>query len=98
MANFAYPNSSVDTIVGLIQYDNSVTGGMFGIAILVSFFIIIMLALKTFEINKAFAGAAFVTAILGFLLRMMDVLADRFLWIPFVLLALSIVWLQFSDT
>lgn len=97
MANFRYPNSTdVSSIVNLLGYNNDVTGGWFGLVILIMVFVISVLSLKTFEMNKAVTAAAFFTAIVGLLFRLMGILADNYFWIPWIFVALGVIWLQFE--
>lgn len=95
MANFPYPNGT-DSIIGLIQYDNTVTQGYFGLVVLIGFFLVAFLSLKEFETGKALAGASFLTGVLGMFLWLMDILADKLVWLPFIMLAFTVgLWLTF---
>lgn len=96
MANFPYPNESVSSIIGLIEYNNEITGGLFAMVSLLGFFIIGVLALKEFETGQAIVGSAFLTMVLGFFLFLMGVIDSKLLWLPVAFLAGGTVWLIFQ--
>lgn len=98
MVNFPYPNDSVSSIVGLLEYNNVITGGLFAYVSLLGFFIIGVLALKEFETGKAIVGSAFLTGVLGFFLFLMGLIDSRILWLPIAFLAVGTVWLIFQKT
>ena len=98
MANFPFPNgTNINSIVNLLGFvNNELTEGWFGFAMLITIFFISVLSLKQFEMNKAFTAACFFTATMALLFRAMGILADKFLWLPFVFVALGLLWLQFD--
>ena len=94
---FPYPNGTdLNSIVSLLQYNNTVTGGWFGLGILIIVFFVGVMSLKSFEVNKAWAASSFFTAILALLFTLMGIFESKYLWIVFGFLALGMMWLQFE--
>jgi len=96
MANFPYPNESIDSIIDLMKYDNDVTKGWFGIMILIMFWVIAFLSLKGFESKQAFAGASFFVMLMAVFFKIMGILSTRYFWFPILMVVLSVFWLVFS--
>lgn len=71
MPNFTYNMSNLSTdmnVVSLVQGVNEKTEGLFGLLLLLAIFLIILIATKNYEIRRSFAGASFLTMLIGIML------------------------------
>lgn len=85
-------NQTNITSIGAIgQYDNQITGGVFGLVLLVSFFVVCFMALSYREEYSALPVSLFLTTILSYLMAAIDMLADEVAWAATVLLAIGAV-------
>lgn len=69
MPYFPYPNVT-DGFQDLLTYGNIVSGNVFGVSILLGFFFILFISLKTrgFPTEKVFASAVFSTTTLSYIM------------------------------
>ena len=89
--------SSSNNLYDFMTNANILADGLMGILTLVVAFIILFMAFKQFEAKRAFAGAAFVVAILATFLRLLTWVSDTVMFTTFIMAGLSIVWLRWGD-
>lgn len=90
--------SSSRNILETTQHiNNELTGGLFGVLVIISFFLILFISLKSERISLRFTAASFVTTIVAMLLRVAGFSTD-FLVLLFVLLtALGFVIAKYAE-
>lgn len=97
MANpFAYPSSNLTSVEQLLPYVNSITGGYFGVIILMSIFIITFIAGKSFSTEKALSFSGFLTLIVGIMFRMLGLINDGVLGFIVIMFVGIVIYLWFS--
>jgi type II secretory pathway component PulF len=77
----------------IFHFANEVTDNAFGIFIILGVFIITFLALKNHPAEKAFASSTFITAVIGIILRLMNIIDAYVMFICIIGAGISIVWL-----
>lgn len=98
VANYTLPSSSNQTIIDLMHYDNSITGGFFGIVILIIVFFIFFLSLIRSGVEKAFASSSIITAISSYFLAGMSLLDPALAVIPTIMVIVSLFVFKQSET
>lgn len=94
-----YPNitnaSTNGSLLNLFTYANTVTGSLFGIVLLIAFFVVVYFNILkgTSSAKKSLATASVVTTILAILLGMVGMVADIVYFVLIFITAGSIVWL-----
>lgn len=84
---FAYPSSNLTSIEQLLPFVNTLTGGFFGVVVLLMIFVITFIAGKSFSTEKALSFSGFLTLIVGIMFRMLGLINDgvlTFLIIGFI--------------
>jgi len=76
---------------------NDLSGGFFGIALIVTIFVVSFLSLKNYSTERAFAGSMLITTILGILLRILEVIPDYMMTILIVGTGVSLIIIMFKD-
>ena len=84
-------------IFGFMNAANDVSGGLFGNLILVTFFIIMVVAWRNEEPRKSFAAASFLNALISVFLRLLGWIPDGTMFICFILAGISFIMLTWSD-
>lgn len=79
------------SFMSLFAYANTATGQLFGIGLLATFFLITFISLKSFETEKAFTAAAFVTVVLAILLHAAGILPLIAVIVPVAMLLIGVV-------
>lgn len=64
-------------IVSVFQYNDDITGGIFGVGILVMIFLIMLVGTSRTAGGSSLALSLFVTAILSYLLAAVDIVMDE---------------------
>lgn len=90
-----YPNpENITNIMGMFEYANSVSGSVFGVGILVSLYLIIVMFLsgrgENFPDSAAVAG--YITTITGIIIYLGGLIDPRPLFFIITIGVLSIVW------
>jgi hypothetical protein len=80
-----------NNMVGIYQVANQITGGWFGILILVAIWIIAFIALKSYRTNAAFSAASFLAAVCSIFLTLLGLLSEMGIYITATLLALAVI-------
>ena len=75
---------------------NDLAGGIMGNLILLTVFIIMVFAWRTYEPKRSFAAASFITALFSILLRVLDWIPDATMFICFILAGVSFVLLRWD--
>lgn len=83
--------TNVTNPVIFIQWVNSMVGGWFGTAVVGGFFCILFLSMKNYDAEKAFASAAFSSAVLSFLFYLLGIVDVQIVMI-FTVLAIASVF------
>jgi len=95
------PPKNVTTFPQMIQYINGLTdvgeGGILGIIFLIVIGGMLFMMMRSYGNERAIGVTALVISILGFLLRMMDLINDYVLYICIALLILGI-WLLIKES
>lgn len=90
---FEYP-TNVTNLAEYFRYSNVVTGDLFGALMLLAIFIILIARMKDYPSSKAFASAAFVTALVAVFFRVIRIISDFVLIVAIFLVVVSIIVLQ----
>ena len=89
MSYLPYPYKSVNisqnVLLALMQHDNIITGGKFGVFSLLTIFGIAFLASKYYESEKALTVASFITMISGWMFVAMELTTGTVAIVPTVL-------------
>lgn len=94
---YPLPNTTVTGLVGLLQYSNIVTNYYFGPGVVLAFFVVMFLAMKSFEAEKAFAGSSFLTFVFCFLFYLVDLTTVSHVFLTALAVMLSIIGLKMSE-
>ena len=89
-----YTDPNITGMVGLFQYANSITNGIFGIGILISLFFIVYINLSFADNTKAFAVATWVVGLTAVLLRLIGIVNDMVMYSTFILVLIGIISLR----
>jgi len=68
--------TSANTYPQVLQRINELSGNFFGIALIVTIFVVSFLSLKNYSTERAFAGSMLITTILGIFLRILEIIPD----------------------
>ena len=92
---FPAPNATEATnIVSLMQYiNNDLVSGMFGITILIAIFFIAFISMKKYETEIAFSTSMFFTAIVSYLLFVLELIGESIIISTTLITALSVFFL-----
>lgn len=95
---YPLPTDATEEISGfysLFKYvQNDVSGGFFFLAILLALFIIMFISLKRYSTSTAFTTAAFINMIFAIILRTLDLIASKWMYLSMILVAIGAVWLH----
>jgi ABC-type transporter Mla maintaining outer membrane lipid asymmetry permease subunit MlaE len=91
---FADPN--ITRPYELITYTNTVTGGMYGVVVVLAVFIVSFMALKNYKTSAALGASTFITTLLAIMLRLMGALSDTILFLCFFATLGSLCYLIFE--
>ena len=91
-----YPNPAGNgTFTDIIAYNNTISGDMFGIMMLISIFFVIFVAGSTKDSDTALASAAFVTTILSYIMTAMGAIHNNVaIAMTFLLLGAMVILLK----
>lgn len=92
MSNYTMP-TNITSVVDIWTYANSVTGDLYGVALLLGVFLVAFAGSKQFQIEKSFTASLFATVLVGFLLSTAGVVSASVLILPLILLAFSVLLL-----
>lgn len=90
-----FPQINNTGIEALIQYPNAVTNGVFGVAVIVVFFIVLFLGIKSrgYETEKALAGSGFPAAVVSYVMVAAGFLSAEVSIIMTVIAVIALVFL-----
>ena len=91
------PISGETNLYGFMTQTNALVDGFFGIGILAVSFLIFFVAFKKFETKRAFAGASFIVSLFATILRVLTWISDEIMFGTFLLAAISLIILRWSD-
>jgi len=89
-------NASSGDPVQFVQGVNQLSGGYFGVLILLGIFAIFFFGLKYYDSKKAFSTSLFITAVLGMMLRWIGVINDLMFLFTVLALVFSAIGLLFN--
>ena len=92
-----FTNISGNFIIGIGSAINNESAGLFGILILVGFYIITFAALFRYGAKTAFASTSFVCVIIATLLRALTWINDTTLYISIVLGIIGLIMIRFGE-
>jgi hypothetical protein len=92
-----YPAVNVTDFVGLLKWSNSLTGYFFGPLAVLALFAVLFLATKRYGTEQAFAASAFVSAIVCFLLFLIDLTTVAHVITAGIAVMVSVFALKFSE-
>ena len=85
-----------NTLFGMMDAANDLSGHLFGNLILITVFVIMVFAWRTYEPKRSFAAASFITAIFSVFLRIMNWIPDATMFGCFILAGISFVLLRWD--
>lgn len=92
------PPSNVTGIVDVFSYGNTVTGGLFGIALLLIVFVVSFVALKVYPTEKAMAASSFTTALTSYMLSAVSLVPNYAVLITTIMVIASVFLLWKGDS
>lgn len=87
--------AAANTTFDYMTQANVLSDGVFGIGILVTFFVVMLLSFKIFEGKIAFAGASYLAACIALFLRILGLIDDWVLVLFIILAAMGTLILIF---
>ena len=78
-----YPLPNATDLLGLAQYNNSITNDMFGLSLMLLIFIILYGSMSYTRSPVSLQVSLFITAIIGFLMLIINLVG---MWVPMVFL------------
>jgi len=88
---YAYPNIT-GGFGNLTQYGNTVTSGMLGLGIVLTFWIILFLVFKSkWGVMEAWTASWFITSIISGILLAMDLVSSLWVILPLIFVAAGIL-------
>lgn len=85
-----------DEFVGMAHVANDYTFGIFGIAIYLGFFILLMFVFQSYGASKAVAGASFIAALVGLVMTPLNIINPWLVMVMMFIAILSFVGLFFE--
>lgn len=92
---FAYP-SNMTSVVDLLRYSDGLTGGYFGVIILIMVAIVSFISSKSYSSEKAFGFSGFLTLLVAIILRFMNMISDTALYTVVALFVGVVIWMFVS--
>lgn len=89
----AYPNESIQGLIGFIQYTNGLVGGWLGPAMLIVIGFVAFITTKNYSTDRALGFASFLTLISGIFLRFLNLINDSVLFTVIVIFIISLIFL-----
>mgnify|MGYP003148978978 CR=1 FL=1 len=74
----------------IMTYANTTTNGLFGVLVILGVFMVSFVALKNYKTGSAFAASTFITVILAWTLRILEVVPD---WLFYITIFASVAGL-----
>lgn len=93
---FAYPSSNLTSIEQLLPFVNTLTGGFFGVVVLLMIFVITFIAGKSFSTEKSLSFSGFLTLIIGIMFRMLGLINDGVLTFVVIGFVGIVIYMFFS--
>lgn len=94
---YPLPNTTVTGLVGLLKYANLVTGDYFGPAVVLAFFVVMFLAMKSFEAEKAFAASSFLSTLLCFFFYLAGLTTISHVFLSAIAVMVSMLALKMAE-
>lgn len=83
-------------IIGFMQWVNTITGYLFGPLVVLAFFIVMVISMKNFETEKAYAASSLSTAVLCFFFLLINLTSVHHVMIAAINFIVSVVILYTS--
>ncbi len=96
MVDWYYPIQNItgsENILDYFSYGNEITGGMFGILVLIPIWMVLFLTMIRFGMGRAFVGASFSTSLLSYLMAVMGLININIVLIPTLATAVGIIFI-----
>lgn len=95
MAIYEQPGmNDTSGIFEMFRYVNTVSSGNFFAVMLLVIWVIVFMGTKHFSSSRAFAAASFVSAGMAIPLAILNLLAPRYMYATFALVAVGVLWLK----
>jgi len=91
MTTDLYPTPAVTDLIGIMQYAQTVTNGIFSPVVLVLIFIVSFLSLKRFETKTALPASLFITSLCALFFYLMGLAQDAILYASILGLGLALL-------
>lgn len=75
---------------------NTVSGGWLGTALLITFSVIVFIALKNYPMKEAFVATAFISVVIAMLLRTLSLIGDFAMFIYVIIAGAALLTLIFN--
>ena len=89
--------TSSNNLLEITQQVNQLSGEIFGLMFLISFFIILFVSFRGEDVSVKFTSAAFLTTILAILFRVIDLTGDRIVLIIVLITAVGYIIMNYSN-
>ncbi len=76
-------------LLAILQFNNEVTGGLFAIALIMTFFAVSYISLKNFPPPQAFAGSCYSTFVITAIFRLIGLVPNYLFLLMIILTAIS---------
>lgn len=80
-----------DQLVGIFEVSNVYTKGVFGIMIYIGWFLLLLFVFADLEPKKAFAGASFLTALVGIVMLPLNIINPWLILVAMVAAVASLI-------
>ncbi len=90
-----FPSANISNYQELMQYNNTITGGMFGPVLLLIIFMVCFIATKgnRYSTGTAFTFASFTTMISSALLAVLEIVSSEIILFLIIIVAISLFFL-----
>jgi len=88
--------SNTTTFVDLVNWTNTITGGLYGNMALITFWFVVFFSMKQYLTRQAFTVASWACMIVSIFMRMMGIVGDMIMFIFIILVGISVVWLSWA--
>lgn len=90
-------NVSSPIVSNWFVYADNVTGGIFGMGIIISFFFMVFLSFKRYSTDKAILVSLFLTALIATFCRLLEIVSTLFMWLWWLSTAIAFVYLLWGE-
>lgn len=99
MGIWLYPNDyNVTSFASMLQYIDYVSAGWFGIILLITLFVVMMISLKRYENAKALAASSFICFLVSLLLRALNMVPSLAIVVFITLAIIASLYYEFRGS